>query len=315
LVLDLRRLWILREVARAGSLSGAADALSYSQPAVSKQVALLEREVGLPLIHRTSRGVRLTEAGRQLVSHTDDILARLTAAERALHEFADLQTGTVRLGAFPTAFVALVPEALRAFRRAASGVEVDIRVVEPEAALDDLRRGDLDLALVYDHALAPLPRTPALERHQLLEDPMLAALPADHPLGGQKQLALTDLRDDRWIQGTSGPTARLVEHACLVAGFAPRIAVETGDALTAQGLVAAGTGITLLPSLALPTVRSDLLVRPLSAPPSRRVYSVTGAFNLAPATATMRGCIDEAAGHLARVRGCGERSHASPTIR
>ena len=312
-MLDVRRLRVLREVARHGSLSGAADALSFTQPAISKQVALLEREVGLPLVHRTSRGVRLTEAGRVLVAHTDEVLARLEAAEDALHDLAGLRTGTARLGAFPTAFIALVPAALRALRLRAPTIEVEVRVVDPEPALEQVRRGELDLALVYDHDFAALPPHPGVERHHLLDDPMLVALPADHPLADQATLTLTDLSEDRWIQGASGPTTRLVEHACLAAGFAPRVVVETGEAMTAQGLVAAGVGITLLPSLALPTVRTDIRVRPLGErPPTRRVSSVTSSAALAPAAAAMRESVQAAA--RAAPAPAYARSTSDPTV-
>lgn len=287
---------MLSEVARHGSLSGAADALSFTQPAVSKQIAQLERETGLALIHRGSRGVRLTEAGRVLVAHTVDVLARLAAAEAALHDLAGLRAGTVRFAAFPSAFAALVPTALRAFRLRFPAIELDVHALDPEAAFRHIRRGDRDLALVYDHDFAPLPTDPAVARRHLLDDPMLAALPCDHRLAARASIDLADLEQDAWIQGASGPTAQLVHHACLAAGFAPRIAVETSDPMTAQGLVAAGIGITLLPAVALSTARPDIVVRPLAKrPPIRDVGLIWTTTSQTPATEALRHILETTA--------------------
>lgn len=287
---------MLSEVSRHGSLSGAADALSFTQPAVSKQIAQLERETGLALLHRSSRGVRLTEAGRVLVAHTDGLLARLAAAETALRDLAGLRAGTVRFGAFPSAFAALVPNALRAFRCQAPAIELDVCALDPEQAIQHVRRGDRDLALVYDHDFAPLPTDPTVTRRHLLDDPMLAALPRDHPLAERASVDLTDLEADAWIQGVSGATAQLVQHACLAAGFAPRIAVETGDPMTAQGLVAAGLGITLLPALALSTARSDIVLRPLTKrPPVRHVGLIWATASQTPAGEALRHTLETTA--------------------
>jgi len=284
-MLDTRRLEILAEVARTGSLSAAADALHLTQPAVSKQMALLERETGLVLLHRTSRGARLTEAGRVLVDHAQAVFDRLAAAESALHDLAGLRAGVVRLGAFPSAFATLVPQGLRAFRRRWPAINVDVHSIDPLPASTLVGRGELDIAITYDHAFAPLPDDPRLERRPLRDDPILAALPRDHPLAGRPSIRLSDLRHDSWVLSATEAMARLVQHACQQAGFSPHIAAETADPVAIEGLVAAEVGVTLLPALTRATSRPDIVLRPLDGPsPVRRIHLTAARGRRSPGT-------------------------------
>src|ERR1700754_357488 len=142
-MLDVRRMRVLREVAQRGSFSAAADALAYTQSAVSQQIAALEREAGTRLVERTARGVRLTDAGRALVEHADAILARLADAEAELEAIAGLRGGRLRLAAFPSAGAALMPEAIAVFRRRHPAVELTVRQLEPEDSLPLLKSGEL----------------------------------------------------------------------------------------------------------------------------------------------------------------------------
>src|SRR5919108_4564114 len=148
-MLDVRRMRVLREVARRGSFSAAADALAYTQSAVSQQIAALEREAGTRLVERGARGVRLTDAGRALVEHADGILARLTAAEEELEAIAGLRGGRVRLASFPTAGATLVPLAIAEFSQRHPGVELSLVEAEPEDAIPQLKSGQLDVALTF----------------------------------------------------------------------------------------------------------------------------------------------------------------------
>src|SRR3954464_13668642 len=141
-MLDVKRLRVLREVATQGSFSAAADALSYTQSAVSQQIAALEREAGTTLVERGARGVRLTQAGRALVVHTDAILARLNAAERELEAIAGLHGGHLRLVSFPSAAASIMPVAIAEFRRRHPAVELSLEPREPDEAIACVKSGE-----------------------------------------------------------------------------------------------------------------------------------------------------------------------------
>src|SRR5918912_2834898 len=192
-MLDVRRMRVLREGAARGSFSAAAEALSFTQSAVSQQVAALEREAGTTLLERGSRGVRLTDAGRALVSHADVILARIEAAEEELAAIAGLRGGRLRLASFQSAGATLVPRAVAAFRERHPGVELAMIEAEPDEASERLRAGDIDLALVYDFEHLPGMLDGELELTPLLEDPYDVILPRDHPLAKRRALRLRDL--------------------------------------------------------------------------------------------------------------------------
>src|SRR3954464_16069680 len=147
-MLDVRRLRVLREVAARGSFSAAADALHFTQSAVSQQIAALEREAGTQLVERNARGVRLTQAGEALVRHTDVILARLADAEAELEAIASLRGGRVRLAAFPTAAATIAPAAIGRFRERHPSVELSLVPAEPDEALEKLRAGEVDIGLL-----------------------------------------------------------------------------------------------------------------------------------------------------------------------
>src|SRR4051812_26657986 len=170
-MLDVKRMRVLREVAARGSFSGAADALSYTQSAVSQQIAALEREAGAVLVERSARGVRLTDAGTALVGHADVILARLDAAERELEAIAGLRGGRLRLVSFLSAAASLMPLAIAEFRRRHPAVELSLEPAEPPAAMTCLKTGDCDVALSIESTFQPL-RDEAIEKTPLLDDPM-----------------------------------------------------------------------------------------------------------------------------------------------
>jgi DNA-binding transcriptional LysR family regulator len=289
-MLNVTRLRILREVAYGGSVSAAAESLSYTQSAVSQQIATLESEVGMPLLERHPRGVTLTAAGQTLVGHAEGILARLDAAEAALSAIAGLRGGKLRMASFPTAGARLMPLAIAAFRASYPDVELTLAEGEPEEIAPRLRRGELDLALLYgfDGAGAPAPakaRTVAL-----LEDPMYLALPRAHELAGRDRLRLQDLREEAWIQTSStSPCARHVVRCCHAAGFEPRVSFHSDDYQTIQGLVAAGVGVALIPELALSAQRDDIVIRALApTPPLRHVIATMPAgARLVPAAPVM----------------------------
>jgi len=299
-MLNVARLRVLREVAHRGSFSAAAEALSYTQSAISQQIATLEAETGLALLERHPRGVTLTAAGQTLVGHAEGILARLDAAEGALAAIAGLRGGRLRMASFSTAGATLMPLAIATFRAAHPDVELTLAEGEPEEIAPRLAAGELDLALLFEFA-GEAPLGEDATRVELLEDPMYLALPRAHPLAARAQLRLADLRGEAWVQASSAsPCARHVVRSCHAAGFEPNVAFESDDYQTVQGLVAAGVGVALIPQLALSVVREDIAIRALApAPPVRQVIAAipTGA-RLVPAAPAMLGVLQQAAERL-----------------
>lgn len=289
-MLNVQRLRVLREVVARGSFSRAAEALSYTQSAVSQAVATLEAETGTALIERHRNGVRPTAAGEALVGHADAIMARLDAAEADLALIMGVSGGRLRLASFPTAGATLMPLAVAKFSAAHPDVELSLAEGEPEDIAPRLRAGELDLALLFEFRGVRESIGTSLRTVELLEDPMHVALPAGHPLADARTLRLEDLREESWIQTSeASPCARHVVRSCHAAGFEPTVSFESDDYLTVQGLVAAGVGVALIPQLALSTVRDDIVIRTLSPrSPVRRIVAATqrGA-SVAPAPAAM----------------------------
>src|SRR4051794_18079763 len=276
-MLDVRRMRVLREVAARGSFSAAAEALAYTQSAVSQQIAALEREAGTRLVERNARGVRLTDAGRALVEHADAILARLADAEAELEAIAGLRGGRLRLAAFPSAGATIMPEAIARFRDRHPGVELTLEPAEPEPSLAKLRTGEVDVALDITAGYRE-PGDDGIERLHLLDDPMYVALPQGHPHARKHDLSLEELADESWILGTTGscPDASIFLRSCQIAGFEPRVAFNSDDYFAIQGFVAAGMGASFIPDLALISVRDDVVVRSLgSRPPVRVIWAAT----------------------------------------
>ena len=295
-MLDPRRLRVLREVAARGSFSAAATALAFTQSAVSQQVAALERETGTRLVERGVRPVRLTDAGRALMAHTEAVLARLDEAEQELGELAGLRRGRLRLASFPTAIATLVPRAVAEFRR--RHPDVDLTVVDDhhQGVLRRLARWELDLALVYDHASLPEPEVP-VERSHLLDDPFDLVVPNGHPLAGRTSAALEELAGETWIGGTpDGAYASIVLHSCRAAGFEPRVVFGSDDYNAVQAFVAVGLGVALLPHLALTVPRPGLARVVLDDPPVREIAAARLAASFrSAAAASMLSVLEECA--------------------
>jgi DNA-binding transcriptional LysR family regulator len=305
-MLDVKQLRVLKAVAEHGSFSAAAEALSYTQPAISQQIAALERSAGATLVDRTSRGVRLTDAGRALVDHAHVVLARLAAAEAELDAIAGVRGGRVRLASFPTASAALLPPALARFTERHPDVELTFLEKEPEDAIQMLRAGELEVAIVFEfHNLSQAEWDRlygGAELHPLVDDPMYLALPLGHPLAHKPRVRLEDLSDELWIQegNPRNPCGRLHQAACVNAGFDPRIGFRSDDYNVVQGMVAAGVGVSLLPSFALANVRDDIVVRSLGkTAPARQIAAATlaGGYR-SPATEAMLDILREVAGEF-----------------
>ena len=288
-MLNVARLKVLREVAQRGSFSAAADALDYTQSAVSQAVATLEAETGATLLHRDRGGIRPTAAGAALIAHADGILARIEAAEADVAAILGLSGGLLRMASFPTAGATLMPLAIARFRGAHPGVGLSLAEGEPEEIAPRLRAGELDLALLFEFRGGGAKLGSGLARVDLLEDPMHVALPRDHPLASQPRLRLAELSGESWVQtSAASPCARHVVRSCNAAGFEPDVSFESDDYATVQGLVAAGVGVALIPQLALTNVRPDVVVRALHPrAPVRRVIAATPRDAAVPAAAAM----------------------------
>jgi DNA-binding transcriptional LysR family regulator len=302
-MLDVKQLRVLKAVSEHGSFSAAAEALSYTQPAISQQIAALEKQAGTTLVDRGSRGVTLTEAGQTLVEHAEVVLARLSAAEAELEAMRGVRGGRVRLSSFPTAGASLLPPAIALFTSRHPDVELTFVEEEPEDAVRMLRAAELEVAMVFEYRDLSQPEFDRLyegvELRHLLDDPMYIAVPRDHPGARKQHVRLEDFADDIWIQNdTRGPCGRLHLAACVAAGFEPKIGYESDDYNVVQGLIAAGVGISLLPALSLTNVREDIVVRSLGPrAPARRIASavIDGRYR-SPATAAMLDILSEVAG-------------------
>ena len=256
--------------------------LACTQPAVSQHVRRLEQDAGTPLVVRAGRGVALTEAGQVLLQHADAVADRLDAAEQDLAALAGLQTGRVRVAAFPTAAAVLLPPVLAALLQRAPRLDVRLTELEPPEAEAAVRDGSADLAVVFRHALDSTPVEGDLLREPLTRHPVLAAVPSARSAAPRD---LADLAGERWIAGCERCRAHLLRCAS-TAGFTPDVRFATDDHVVVQRLVAAGLGVALLPAWAFSASAQDgvdavavsgvddRIVEVLVRPDARRVPSV-----------------------------------------
>jgi DNA-binding transcriptional LysR family regulator len=307
-MLDVRRLRVLREVARQGSLSAAAVAMGYTQPAVSRQIATLESEVGVQLVLRVPKGVELTDAGRMLVERTEDVLVHLEDVEEELHAYTRLAGGRLRMSVFASSAASVVPLALTRFRDRHPAVELRVSIADPPDVLPQVRAGALDIALCNEAADVGAqassshrePATPGLPLDfvYLFDDPMYVALPPDHPLATASQLDLVDLANEPWMVAASAtsPDMELFYDACRAVAIEPRIAFEYDDYAALLGFVAAGVGASLIPDMVARNVREDVVIRDLRPPlPARPVTAAVRAGYRSPAVTAMLEILQELA--------------------
>ncbi len=252
-MLDVRKLLLLRELARRDTIAAVAEALCYTPSAVSQQLAALERDAGVPLLHRTGRRVSLTPAGAALAAQTEEILALLERAAAGLAAARTGLAGPLRIGAFPTAMRTILPAALVALGRDHPGLELMVTELDPAAVPDALRSGALDVALVHEYEFVPAPRDPALDTEPLLEEAIYLASAAPPPTAGEDTSSGDPVgghRDSPWIMASPGTLCHtMAVRACQAAGFTPRIRHHADDFVTVLALVAAGQGVALVPQL------------------------------------------------------------------
>ncbi|MDP9019576.1 MAG: LysR substrate-binding domain-containing protein [Actinomycetota bacterium] len=261
--LTLRLLRTIREVAARGTIAAAADALGYTASAVSQQVAALERATGLPVLERVGRSVRLTDVGRELVRHADDILARVEATEAALEEVAAGPRGEVRLAVFESVASALIPDVVALLARRHPDLVVGSRELDPDDVPDALRLGEVDLAFVLDYPHAPGPREDGLEYLVLGREQFRLVVPATDEVGAVVDLA--SLCHRPFVASPAHMSCgRCVVQACREAGFEPVIRHEVDGYPATLRLVAGGAGVALVPDLGLIDVPAGVAVRELA---------------------------------------------------
>ena len=263
-MLDIVRLRVLAAIAASGSVTKAARNLSYSQPAVSHHLARLEAETGARLVQRVGRGIRLTPEGEHLARRAAEIVGRVDTAAAELSAMVGLRTGRVRVAGFQSALAALVPHAAATLRRDHPGIELHLADAHPLVALDMLRAGQVDAALIFRYD----DTTPDdIRATHLFDDPMyLLSLEPGQTLAGH--------RDSAWIAGCEHCRREFVD-ACENAGFTPHIAYTSDDVIVEQALVAAGMGVTTMPGLALRTHRAPGIEATALRDFRRRVYLAT----------------------------------------
>jgi DNA-binding transcriptional LysR family regulator len=280
---------VLVQVARQGSFSAAADALGYTQPAVSRQISTLEGEVGMQLVRRVPQGAVLTDAGRLLVDRAESIFTSLANAEQQLRELAGLEGGSLRLASFASAAASIMPPAIARFRERYPAVDLEIAMSDPHVSVPQLRSGQLDIALSHD-ALSEGDDAAGIELFHLFDDPMYVVMPAGHPLADSPSLDLSRFADEPWMLATTNtcPDSRLFVRACHAAGFEPRIAFQNDDYPAIIGFVAAGVGVALIPDMVTRAIRHDVVVRALDPPPpARPICAALPAEYRSPAAAAM----------------------------
>jgi len=266
-MLDPRRLLTFRAVARAGSFSAAARELSLTQPAVSQQVAALERQLGARLLDRGPGGLRLTDAGALALEHADALAERVAIADAQLGELGD-EEATLRIGAFPSALATLVPAAIERL--------VPRRVEAVEGTMGDLPArvadGGLHLAICFQDADDPPREHPGLRRHDLLVEPFVAIVGAGHRLAGRKAIRVAELEHEPW---TAPSMSGILVRACRAAGFEPDVRFLSSDVLAIRAVVAAGLAVSLTPRLIAGHLEGVRSIAVRDAAPRRALYALT----------------------------------------
>jgi DNA-binding transcriptional LysR family regulator len=286
-MLDVTRLRVIDALARFGSVTAAAKELHYTQPTVSHHLARLEAETGAQLLQRAGRGIRLTSAGQLLASRAAEILGRIDAADAELSAHVGLSAGRVRLASFSSVIGSLIPRAVAALNRKHPGLQIGLTDTEPPEALELLRTGKIDVAIIFRYDDTE-PEPPDVRLHHLLDDPL-------YLLSTSPGQTLSTLRDATWIAGCDRCRVHLLSM-CAEAGFEPRIGYTSDDMVVLQALVVAGLGVTTSPGLALRAHRVEG-IEASELPGSRQhIYAATyGEPPDPPATAALLAALAEAA--------------------
>lgn len=285
MVFDVGRLRLLAAIARHGSMTGAAAALSYTPSAISQQVRRLEAEIGHPVLERHPRGVILTDAGESIVAHIGSIERQLDALQAELDDIAGLRAGSLRLGTFPTVASSLLPLAVTRFRAQHPLVKLSVLSARLELLLENLERRRVEMALLWDYEWSRISQ-PGLVLKQVTEDLTVVVVSSSHPLAARKSVRMAELADESWVtRGGGHPVAEVLSRTAHAAGFEPAVSFEANDYQEAQAMVAVGLGIALAPRLALANLRNDVTVLSLGVDAPRRRILLASLAGRAPTPA------------------------------
>jgi DNA-binding transcriptional LysR family regulator len=289
-MVTLVQLRVIDAVRRHGSVTAAAKELRYTQPSISHQLARLEAQLGARLLQRVGRGIRLTAAGRLLADRAAEIIGRVDSATAEVSTLVGLTAGRVRLAGFNSVMSSLVPQAATVLAEQHPGVQLGLTDTHPEEALQQLRAGHVDVAVIFRYD-DTTPEDDTVRLTHLLDDPLYLLTTS----GGTN---LTDHAGTPWIAGCERCRGHLVEM-CLDAGFSPQLAYTTDDMVVMQSLVAAGMGVTTIPGLALRAHRHPAITATQLPIPPRRIYAATyGEPPDPPATAALLAALTHTAAKL-----------------
>lgn len=272
---DVSRLRLLREVSRHGSLAAAARFMGITSSAVSQQIGILERETGVPLLDRGHRGVALTGAGETLVEHAQAVLQLLEETRTAMDQLSNELAGRVRIGSITSAASSIVLPAAERLKLSSPNIQLTVTALEPEASVDRVIDGTLDLAVIdiYDHV--PIPFPDYLQVKEVLSEPLV--LVTGMHFEAKPGLRLTDLSGESWVMPPpDAACGAAVRHACKAEGFEPNVHWETDDLLLLVESISKGQGISLLPRLAVATEAASVSLHALSGTElKRRILTVS----------------------------------------
>lgn len=293
-MLDLKRLRLLRELHRRGTIAAVAEALSYSPSSISQQLAQLEREAGTPLLLKSGRRVRLTPAAEMLVTHADALLERMELLETNLAGVGGVAAGTVRLAVFQSAALGIVPQALTLLAASHPDLRVEVVQREPESALAAVWAREFDLVIAEQYPGHAAPRIAELDREPLCTDAIRLGAPA------ASVVSLADAARLPWVMEPRGTASRhWAEQTCRVAGFEPDVRFETADLQAHIRLIESGHAVALLPDLVWSGREPSVRMIDLPGDPRRTVFtSARIAARDAVALRTVRTTLDDAVTQL-----------------
>lgn len=275
-MLDPRRLRLLVELDDRGTITAVADATNFTPSTVSHGLSALEHQVGVALLERSPRSVRLTAAGEALANEGRSILARLGAAEADARAIGRLDRGQLALATFPSVGATFVSYAVALLAERHPGLELRLLDAEPAESLTRLVGGEIDVAVIYEYPYLPALELVSLDSVHLADDPIQVCLPPHHPQSDRTSVALDQLRDETFVAGRPGsPCHQFARALCALANFEPRIAFETDDIAFTCALVSAGVGVAVMPQMLLDAAARPMITRELSpAVPPRRISAV-----------------------------------------
>lgn len=271
-VFDTKRLQVFVRTVEAGSITAAADEMTYTASAVSQQLRRLEQEVGQPLLRRRSRGVVPTEAGMVLAAHARKILRQMDAAQADLDDLTTGKRGSLVIGAFPTVAASFLPLVIERFSSQYPSVSLSIRSTRIDQLVTDLERGQTHLSLLWDHPWKPF-STDGIKIEELFREPFVVLVSSHHRLNGSQEVSMSELAQESWVvRASEHPVVEVLDRAAAAAGFRPMIAMYANDYQEAQAMVSAGIGVALAPHSAVTIKHPGVRVLSLGAEaPERRI--------------------------------------------